>query len=170
MGVAQRLVPVAASTAAQYSRRLPLPSFLEISANARPWLTAKELNPFVSDIFVQTTKPALLVAHVVAIASGEEPSVAGPRYCGQSVARATACPSNSRINTAPARARLASEVNDCVILTPEHIMARLLKQKLCCSDNFSRLILRCTVPPARLAHASPRKLTAAARRLPMLRP
>src|SRR5882724_5913161 len=85
IGVAQRSAPVAASTAAQYSRR-PLPSSLEIIVNARPWLIAKVLNPFVRDIFVHTTKPGLLVAQVVAIGSGETPSVVGPRYCGQSVA------------------------------------------------------------------------------------
>ena len=92
MGVAQRLAPVAASTAAQHSSRLPLPSSCENIAKARPWLTAKELNPLVREVFLQTTKAGLLVAHVVAMASGEEPSVAGPRYWGQSVARATARP------------------------------------------------------------------------------
>ena len=107
MGVAQIFVPVAASTATQYSRRIPPPSNFEISVNARPWLTAKELNPLVSDIFVQTTKLGLLVAQVVAIGSGEEPSLAGPRYCGQSVARANVCPSKNKPNAAKHRAPLA---------------------------------------------------------------
>jgi hypothetical protein len=66
---------------------MPVTFVFEISVKARPWLTANELNPLVSDIFVQTTKLALSVAHVVAMTSGEEPSLAGPRYCGQSAAQ-----------------------------------------------------------------------------------
>src|SRR5512137_937006 len=101
IGVAQMFVPVAASTATQYS--FVVPSVFEISVNARPWLTANELNPLVSDIFLQITKPGLLVAHVVAIASGEEPSVTGPRYCGQSVAISMASAMRSRPATAAVR-------------------------------------------------------------------
>jgi len=82
IGVAQRFAPVAASTAAQHSNNSE-PLLLEIKVNARLWLTANELNPFVRDELVQTTK---LVAQFVAMRSGEMPSVFGPRYCGQSVA------------------------------------------------------------------------------------
>ena len=94
---------MAASTPAQYSSRLPVPFVFDISVKARPWLTANELNPFVRDAFVQTTKPGLLVAHVVEMGSGEMPSVVGPRYWGQSVARASACPSNSIASATPVR-------------------------------------------------------------------
>jgi hypothetical protein len=71
-------------------------------AKARPWLTAKELNPLVRDALLQTTNAGMLVAQVVAMASGDEPSVAGPRYWGQSVAQAVTCPSKTRAKTVPA--------------------------------------------------------------------
>src|SRR3974390_231247 len=111
IGVAQRLVPIAVSTATQYSNRLPVPSVLEIIVKARPWLTAMEPNPFVSDPFVQATNPARLVAHVVAMASGEVPSVVGPRYCGQSVPRTAPCPRNIRTKAAPLRRLIGHHYN-----------------------------------------------------------
>ncbi len=43
---------------------------------------AKELKPLVRDVFCHATKVGLVVAHVMAMASGEEPSVAGPRDLG----------------------------------------------------------------------------------------
>ena len=75
IGTDQRFVPVAASTATQYSRRgLPL----EIWVKAMPLLTANELKPLVKDRLVQTTKLGLLVSHWRAIGSGVVPSRLGP--------------------------------------------------------------------------------------------
>src|SRR5678815_3129225 len=83
IGVAQRFAPVAPSTPTQYSSSAPLVFFLEITLNARPWLTTNVLNPLVRVIFVQTTVGPWGGQW---IGSGVIPSWVGPRYWGQSVA------------------------------------------------------------------------------------
>jgi hypothetical protein len=75
IGTAQRLVPVMASTATQYSR-LGLP--LEIWVNALPLLTANELKPLVKDRFVQIKKLGLPMFQWSAMGSGVVPSIFGP--------------------------------------------------------------------------------------------
>src|SRR5690242_8770610 len=83
MGVAQRLAPVAASTATQYSSSVPLAFSLEIRVNARSWLTTRVLKPLVRVMFVQTTVGPL---DGQLMGSGVIPSWVGPRYWGQSIA------------------------------------------------------------------------------------
>src|SRR5436190_3419300 len=85
MGVAHRFSPVSASMATQYSE-YPAPSSLDVNAKARPWLTTMQLNPFETEVFLQSTDGPP-TGHVVSIGSGDAPSVFGPRYCVQSDAR-----------------------------------------------------------------------------------
>ena len=101
MGTAQRFVPVAASTATQYSKRgFPL----EIWVKALPLLTANELKPLVNDRLVHTTK--LVVSQWIAIASGVVPFMFGPWNCGQSVAIATADRSHETLQKVARRLRV----------------------------------------------------------------
>src|SRR6476661_5178385 len=102
MGVVQRLLPVAPSTAAQYSVK-PLPLSLDVMTKARPWLTATELKPFVSERLVQiAVRPP--EAQLTLMGSGDTPSVVAPRNCGQSVPWTMELPRSSKPK-APANTR-----------------------------------------------------------------
>src|SRR5215471_5615360 len=98
-----------------------------MSTNARPWLTAKQLNPLVRSIFVQTTLNPF-DGQLTEISSGETPSVVGPRNCGQSAACIIDPQVNKRQRTAPLQPAFDPRASD-IGTHFNHITIRLKRQK-----------------------------------------